>query len=260
MKPTVFSRTVSLLLILLLAAALLPSCTIAGKTMDGDKNVLERTFKLEEAGVWTLKISGLRLSSGCAVSPALRTGPVYGEALKIATDDNVFTSLTVDVDREQMVITVTGKDGTIYDPSEFTITCGAALRKVELDGGWDLGLMVSGTDDFTLDLDGSASGSLITDRLQELTVALDGAADLTLEGSVSTLMLEADGAAQISAKGLTAETANVSLEGAASAVLNVTGELYLDAAGTSAVTCYGNPTVKKQQLAGLSELTMADGE
>ena len=234
----------------------LSSCTFgANKTMDGDKNVLERTLKLDEAGVWTLVVHNIRFS-GDAPDRFISIAPSHGPAVKIATDDNVFTSLTVDINRDTRVVTIEGDPACTYKPSEFSISFGSPVSAVNLEGGYKLDALVTGVGTFALHTAGAVEGSVVFDRLDEITVSSEGAADLKLEGRCATLMLKADGAAKVDASKAEAEIANIKLSGACTTQVNVTGDLYAEASGACVIEASGSPNIKQQAMSGVSELIL----
>jgi len=230
-------------------------CRLTSKSMDGDGNVLERTFKIEQDGVWELNVEDINISSS-DIDAFIRTGSVYGSALKIATDDNVFSSLTVTIDEVNHVITVEGDEQVSYSPTEFAITLGVPFNKLDIDGGFVLDVLMETGKTLEVEIDGAASGTIVTEPLDTLMIEVNGMADLELTGRTENLLLDGEGAVNIDAKSYEALNANIKLEGASNASINVTGELYAEASGTCAITCKGNPTVKQQSINGLSTLTM----
>jgi len=244
------------LMILMCVMFTASSCSmLRTKSMDGDGNVLERTFKIEQDGVWELNVEDINISAS-NVEAFIRTGSVYGNALKIATDDNVFTSLTVTIDEVNHVITVEGDEQISYSPTEFAITLGVPFGKLDIDGGFVLDVLKESGKTLELDIDGAASGTIVTEPLDTLMIEVNGAAELELTGRTNNLLLDGEGMVNIDAKSCEALNANIKLEGAANASIYVTGELYAEASGTCAITCKGNPTVKQQSINGLSTLTM----
>jgi len=245
-------KLISLILILTLLFCC-TSCRIGGKTMDGDKNVLERTFKIEGGGVWALVVENITFSAG-AVDSYIRTGSMYGSAVKIATDDNIFTSLDVIIDEENKTITVSGDQQYTYNPSEFAITLGTDFNKLRIDGDFELDILKETGGELDITVNGAAEGDITTERLSTMKLTVNGAADLELTGTCEQLLLEGNGAMELDADDCKAVNANVKLSGAAIADIYVSGELYIETNGTCAVTVEGNPTVKQQAINGLSTI------
>ncbi len=240
--------------LVILTLLTLVSCTPGGKNMEGDKNVLERTFDLTEGGAWTLIVDDVKLAVS-DVESYIRCGSAYGEALKICTDDNIFTSLEIEFDRELRIVKILGDEQYTYDPSEFQITLGVEFEKLTLNGDFTLDILKESGKKLDLTVNGAANGNIVTEPLDSLTVTVNGAASLDVDGRANNLMIEGNGAMAIDASGCEATVANIKLNGAASAKINVTGELYAEANGTCAITCKGNPEVKSQAVNGLSTLT-----
>lgn len=252
-------KIISIMLVLSIILAL-PSCALfGGKTIDGDKNVLERTYKLEGTGEWTLDVSDITYGGvNSDVMLYVKTGSQYGSALKIATDDNVFSSLTVTIDEAERVIKVEGDEEVKYNPSEFAITLGVPVNSINLSGGYVLEMLVDSVKSLRVDLEGAASANIITERLSSLEFETEGASEITLEGSADQLLFDGEGVVTLDAFKYEAVNANISLEGASSAKINVTGELYVSADGTCSIEYKGDPEIKSQQINGLSTLTQAD--
>ena len=252
-------KIISIMLVLSIILAL-PSCALfGGKTIDGDKNVLERTYKLEGTGEWTLDVSDITYGGvNSDVMLYVKTGSQYGSALKIATDDNVFSSLTVTIDEVERVIKVEGDEEVKYNPSEFAITLGTDFNKLNIYGGFELDILKETGGELDITVNGAADGDITTERLSTMKLTVNGAADLELTGTCDQLLLEGNGALELDADDYKALNANVKLDGAAKADINVSGELYIETNGTCAVTVEGNPTVKQQAINGLSTIEFKD--
>ncbi|GAB3693172.1 hypothetical protein GCM10027592_12760 [Spirosoma flavus] len=99
---------------------------------------------------------------------------------------------------------------------------------------------------------GSKLTATITAKNLDLTVK-DGSR-ATLQGNVAEAEIHLSGAGHLDAEKLTVARSKVKLEGASHADIHVTESLAASADGVSTLTYSGNPTVKSQEVSGLSKI------
>lgn len=223
------------------------SCSLGGKNnLDGDKNVLPRTYELT-GQAYNLTITGL--SFGASKVNIVTLDETQKDALVITTDDNVFSSLKVEIDGEN--ITITGDETKVYLPSELEITLGVPASSVTLDGAWTLGGAVSGVKSFSLTVNGAAQAELVTERLDSMALTVNGAAAITLEGFASSFIAEVNGTANLDAKKFETEYCEATLSGASNAAVNVTDTLKASINGTANISYRGDPQNVEKSISGL---------
>ena len=86
---------------------------------------------------------------------------------------------------------------------------------------------------------------------------VSGAGALTLQGSVTTLQLEASGAGKLELNKMTAQDADLQLSGGAEATVRVTGTLNVEASGGAKLDYYGAPTLGSVETSGGAEVNQA---
>ena len=87
-----------------------------------------------------------------------------------------------------------------------------------------------------------------------LNCILTGGSDAEIKGSADNVDLEASGGSDIKAADLTIRKCKVEVTGGSDAYLHVTGELAVEASGSSAVTYSGNPKIISKSVTGASDL------
>ena len=101
----------------------------------------------------------------------------------------------------------------------------------------------------TLDLNGAAEAELALD-VNELTIDSKGASRLELEGRANDARITIAGAGKVDAEELIVRDLHINCAGASQAEVNVTGELWAQAAGASKITYIGKPVVKQKMAVG----------
>lgn len=101
----------------------------------------------------------------------------------------------------------------------------------------------------TLDLNGAAKAELQLD-VQTLTIDSKGASKLELEGTAQDVNITIAGAGELEAEELVAHKMHINCAGASKAEVNVTNELWAQAAGASFISYHGTPSVKQKLAVG----------
>jgi len=129
------------------------------------------------------------------------------------------------------------------DSLDITVGGASSLDLAEISAG-DVNLDVSGASQVTGELTAS-----------DVDFDIDGASTVQLEGSANDIMVNADSASRVKLAGFTVNNANVSLGGASTGTVNLSGRLdvYLDSA--SKLSYIGEPTMGTINIAGGSELS-----
>ncbi|MFA6948334.1 MAG: DUF2807 domain-containing protein [Eubacteriales bacterium] len=231
-------------LIILLAAAL-PSCGLKA-TVNGDKNVLPRTYTLDPAVEYTLDLTGIELgevfgADGGRIPYTVSIDPTLADTMVITTDENIFSSLEITL--EGNAISVHGGEGSSYLPSEFDITFGCEVVSLDADGALDINLSHASASPLEITLAGAVSANVAADRMASAAFKLSGAADIAASGVCSYLTAELSGAASLDALKLDSENADVSAAGASSAKVNVSGKLNGSVDGAAEIRYTGSPDV-----------------
>jgi Putative auto-transporter adhesin, head GIN domain len=115
--------------------------------------------------------------------------------------------------------------------------------------------------DFTVDMSGASKLTIEEVESEAQEFDLSGAAKVDiLESSLSNkIEVSLSGAGKINAKNLRTKNAKVELSGASFLELSVSETLLAETSGTSKLTYYGNPTVKKD-TSGISSVKQGEFE
>lgn len=101
----------------------------------------------------------------------------------------------------------------------------------------------------TLDLNGAAKAELQL-NVQTLTIDAKGASKLELEGMAQNSNITIAGAGELEAEELLTTNMHINCAGASKAEVNVTNELWAQAAGASHITYHGTPSIKQKIAVG----------
>ena len=103
--------------------------------------------------------------------------------------------------------------------------------------------------DFVLDLNGAAQVDLHL-NVQHLTVEAKGASKLDLEGTAEQVTITIAGAGEVDAEELVTQVMHINCAGVSKAEVNVTDELWAQAAGASFISYHGTPRIKQKMAVG----------
>lgn len=103
--------------------------------------------------------------------------------------------------------------------------------------------------DFVLDLNDAAQADLHL-NVQHLTVEAKGASKLDLEGTAEQVNITIAGAGEVDAEELVTQVMHINCAGASKAEVNVTDELWAQAAGASFISYHGTPRIKQKMAVG----------
>lgn len=103
--------------------------------------------------------------------------------------------------------------------------------------------------DFVLDLNGAAQVDLHL-NVQHLTVEAKGASKLDLEGTAEQVNITIAGAGEVDAEELVTQVMHINCAGVSKAEVNVTDELWAQAAGASFISYHGTPRIKQKMAVG----------
>ena len=101
----------------------------------------------------------------------------------------------------------------------------------------------------TLDRNGAAKAELQL-NVQTLTIDAKGASKLELEGMAQDVNITIAGAGELEAEELLATNMHINCAGASKAEVNVTNELWAQAAGASHISYHGTPSIKQKIAVG----------
>lgn len=171
----------------------------------------------------------------------------------VRADDNVIDAVVVSVDDGTLGIRV---DRPVRDATlEADVSVPAdAVASIDVAGASTL----TSTDTMspsTLDIsvDGAGRAFVVVDT-GTLTVSADGAGVVNAGGEADSVVVDANGASSVQLPQLRAGEAEVSVDGASRADVNVEGALTARAAGASTITYTGDPASVDQDASGASTI------
>lgn len=119
------------------------------------------------------------------------------------------------------------------------------LQHLEGDGSADVSIDKLRASALNIELAGSAGVKATKLALDSLKLRLSGSATAQLGGSTGSQLVQIKGSADYRGEALDSASARVSASGSANAVVKVRESLDADVSGSSDLTYYGNPRVRK---------------
>ena len=232
------SRRATLVLVLV-AAMLLPACGVAG-FVRGSGTVVQTSPEVEA-------IDSIVIGSAFQVTLSLGDEP----SLVLRTDDNLVDRIEVSTQDGELSLSL---DGTATDATlEADLTVPAdTLSSVDLGGASSL----TATDPITspelrLSLAG-ASRAFVVVSSDRLEVQAEGASVVNASGSAQSLTADARGASSLQLGELAVADADVRSAGASRVDVAVSEQLRASASGASTVRYTGDPEVVGRDVSGAS--------
>ena len=242
--------------VIILTCAVMSGCSLIRSSVKGDLNVLPRTYKLSES-TYTLNITELENEAAAEIPMNIRVDEMLADTMVITTDDNIFSTLTVEIDEEEKVINIAGNPKKRYSPSEFEIAVGVPVSTLKLEGAYSLSMLLPTVKELELDISGAVLGEIIAEQASKITAGIQGAAELEFDGKSAEFILLAEGVAKIDASSLRTEKSVITLRGAATAQVYATESLEATVEGTASVVYHGHPREIKTDISGLGEVVEA---
>ena len=126
---------------------------------------------------------------------------------------------------------------------DIEVSGASSLELAEISAG-DAMFNISGASDVTGDM---AAG--------DVNLIVDGASTVQLEGSANDIVAVAEGGSHLKLDDFTVNNADVSLSGASSGTINLSGQLDADLSGASNLEYIGEPTLGTMNITGASTLS-----
>jgi hypothetical protein len=232
----------AVLAIVLILALALPGCARAGSSLNGSGNILDQDLKVTD--FTSINVKG-------AFEVNISQASEYKAIL--STDENLISRVQVSIEHKVLKL-------SIEAPATFFPT--SLKLKVEMPEivGLNLsegakGLLIShkSKEDFALFLDG---GSTLNGALDAGTATfnLSGASQATLTGTAMKLVMTCSGKSKAELGDLVASFAQVKIQEASEATLNVQGRFDANLSDASKVYYLGNPLFSNTSITGDSTM------
>lgn len=227
-----------------MAPEILKNMVWEGSDVDEQAETIASELQLEPYHSIELRgAARLCLNNGIQLSTMLKTNQitslVYEGGIKAEVRDSVLyleTSNQIPMDDVMIDFAITSphlRKLTVYGAAEIETPDHQFLTQPSL----------------TLDLNGAAKAELQLD-VQTLTIDSKGASKLELEGTAQDVNITIAGAGELEAEELVAHKMHINCAGASKAEVNVTDELWAQAAGASFISYHGTPRIKQKMAVG----------
>lgn len=227
-----------------MAPEILKNMVWEGSDVDEQAETIASELQLEPYHSIELRgAARLCLNNGTQQSTMLKTNQitslVYEGGIKAEVRDSVLyleTSNQIPMDDVMIDFAITSPNVrklTVYGASEIETAENQVLAQP----------------DFVLDLNGAVQADLHL-NVQHLTVEAKGASKLDLEGTAEQVNITIAGAGEVDAEELVTQVMHINCAGASKAEVNVTDELWAQAAGASFISYHGTPRIKQKMAVG----------
>ena len=215
-------------------ALLLGSCNLVGhRTVRGDGKLVDQDRQLR--GFNVVNLSG-------AVDVELRQDSAFG--VKVAADSNLQAYIETVV--EGNILYVRQRNNSSISPSKkIRITVqGPSFRAISVSGASSLNAAdsVHCGDLFDLDVDGASSADMKITGVA-VNASSNGASTITLAGQAQRIKLEAGGSGEFKGYDFAVAEADIRLDGASGAKMNVSGQINGKLTGASKLHYKGEAKV-----------------
>lgn len=227
-----------------MAPEILKNMVWEGSDVDEQAETIASELQLEPYHSIELRgAARLCLNNGAQQSTMLKTNQitslVYEGGIKAEVRDSVlYLETSNQIPMDDVMI-----DFAITSPNVRKLTVYGA-SKIETAEN-----QVLAQPDFVLDLNGPAQADLHL-NVQHLTVEAKGASKLDLEGTAEQVTITIAGAGEVDAEELVTQVMHINCAGASKAEVNVTDELWAQAAGASFISYHGTPRIKQKMAVG----------
>ena len=227
-----------------MAPEILKNMVWEGSDVDEQAETIASELQLEPYHSIELRgAARLCLNNGTQLSTMLKTNQitslVYEGGIKAEVRDSVlYLETSNQIPMDDVMI-----DFAITSPNVRKLTVYGA-SKIETAEN-----QVLAQPDFVLDLNGAAQADLHL-NVQHLTVEAKGASKLDLEGTAEQVNITIAGAGEVDAEELVTQVMHINCAGASKAEVNVTDELWAQAAGASFISYHGTPRIKQKMAVG----------
>lgn len=227
-----------------MAPEILKNMVWEGSDVDEQAETIASELQLEPYHSIELRgAARLFLNNGTQQSTMLKTNQitslVYEGGIKAEVRDSVlYLETSNQIPMDDVII-----DFAITSPNVRKLTVYGA-SKIETAEN-----QVLAQPDFVLDLNGAAQVDLHL-NVQHLTVEAKGASKLDLEGTAEQVTITIAGAGEVDAEELVTQVMHINCAGVSKAEVNVTDELWAQAAGASFISYHGTPRIKQKMAVG----------
>jgi hypothetical protein len=187
------------------------------------------------------------------ISSAFRFEIVQSDSygVSVTAPEPLFNSIHVTREGETLRITMTGSAPLTGVKAKITMP---DLRGLELSGAVNGTVKgFSSSHNFNLNVSGAShlSGNIV---VGDAALRVSGASNVQLDGSAKNITIDVSGASTLGISAFPVNDADVTVNGASNAAINVGGRLDADLSGASRLTYAGEPTLGDIKTSGSSTL------
>jgi len=217
------------------------SCIFSGKPIYGNHQLVNKQIDIDNYESVVLRIPGEVYYQQFSDSAPY---------LQIHTDENIFNSLDVKVENNQLIIDV--KKDSIIRPSQLTVyTCSHNLNQAEIAGSCKLRLKGEvNAKNFQFNITGS--GNVLADSLlcNNLAAVITGSGNVQLTGACNQSSYTITGSGNIHAFDCLVQELSCKITGSGNIEAAVTNKLNVNITGAGNISYHGSPQSINQKITG----------
>lgn len=184
----------------------------------------------------------------------VRITPGDPSKAELEGESNILKHIVTEVKNNELTIMLE-KDKSFNQSKTVTVTIHVAkLDQVEVSTGCSVeSTLPIQSDNLSATVE---TGSRLTAPIttQKLALTVKDGSQANLQGTVTEADIHLSGAGKLSADKLTIARATIQLDGASRADIHVTETLSASANGVSTINYTGSPTIKSQEVSGMSKI------
>ncbi len=235
--------------ILSLASGCVVSIGSTAVRLKGDMKELSETVSIGKG--CRVELDNMSFLEDGGVSIRIR----YGEDASVtgSVPEDIFDyGFKVTVDNG--VLRIAPRKRLSIDAERFELTVTAPFDELILSGGYPIAVDAAGAKEFSLEVEGAASGTVENLAVRELEAEFSGAGAFAFTGTAEEAEFSIRGAGDIDAAGLVVKRLEAELAGAGDVVVSVTDSLEAQISGVGSIEYYGDPGVS-QKISGIGTVT-----
>ena len=176
------------------------------------------------------------------------------QSVTIDADENLMAQIKTEVSNGRLRVY---SDTDICDKITIAINV-KELTEIDASGALELEMTNRfSTDEFGLEVSGALEARLDIEA-REIHTQLSGAGEIVYRGKANSHQVDISGAGKLDAKGLTVNSCDIDVSGAAECFVHVLRQLNVKASGASSIVYSGNPGEVSQNISGATSVRPAE--
>ncbi|MBQ3864819.1 MAG: DUF2807 domain-containing protein [Clostridia bacterium] len=182
--------------------------------------------------------------------------------VEVQADSNIMDLLDVKVDNDKHEIRISLTEKQNLRPTYFAVTLSCPVKKVELNGNYQIDWSLPEVKNFTATFNGNCEGTILNQDLNKYELTANGTMDVKASGKAEKFTLTMNGKGDFEGYKLeTTSSCKVTVNGSGNVEITANGSLYAEINGKGNITYDGDPTATTKYVNGKGKIqSRADAE